>query len=214
MQPRRVSFLGCAELCGQMFDGSEELDLAFRWNRWALLVPILALMLTSAANAALEAENLLTSLPSGFKVGYSAGNGKEDMVEYVPAAETVDDWTKMVTVQVFHNARNVDPDAFAAKLADGWKSSCAGGDAQKITTGAENGYPIAVWAYDCPLNPQTGKPESMWLKVTSGSDALYSVQYAYRLQATKELATPALDYLQNVIVRDTRRSDRPCPKGM
>jgi len=82
-------------------------------------VPILALMLTSAANAALEAENLLTSMPSGFKVGYSAGNGKEDMVEYVPAAETVDDWTKMVTVQVFHNARNVDPDAFAAKLADG-----------------------------------------------------------------------------------------------
>lgn len=179
---------------------------------------MLALALLAGASPvmadALQDENLLTTMPSGFKTGYSASNGKEDMMEYVPSTETVEDWTKMVTVQVFHDAKDVDPDAFAANIADGWKSSCTGGDAEKITTGVENGYPIAVWAYDCALNPETNKPESMWLKVTSGGDALYSVQYAYRAKATGDLATLALDYLHSVMVCDTRRSDRPCPKGM
>ena len=179
----------------------------------AVLVALVASASPVMADA-LQDENLLTTMPAGFKTGYSASNGKEDMMEYVPSAETVEDWTKMVTVQVFHDAKNVDPDAFAANIADGWKSSCTGGDAEKITTGVENGYPIAVWAYDCALNPETNKPESMWLKVTSGGDALYSVQYAYRAKATGDLATPALDYLHSVMVCDTRRNDRPCPKGM
>ena len=197
-------------------DGRARGSIILRWI--SRQVPMLALALLAGASPviadALQDENLLTTMPSGFKTGYSASNGKEDMMEYVPSAETVEDWTKMVTVQVFHDAKNVDPDAFAANIADGWKSSCTGGDAEKITTGVENGYPIAVWAYDCALNPETNKPESMWLKVTSGGDALYSVQYAYRAKATGDLATPALDYLHSVMVCDTRRNDRPCPKGM
>ena len=179
-----------------------------------LIVSTLLASASSVLADALQDENLLLSMPAGFKVGYQASNGKEDIVEYVPTGETVNDWTKMVTVQVFHDASNTDPEAFAANIADGWKSSCTGGEASKIATGAENGYPIAVWAYSCVLNPQTSKPESMWLKVTSGGDALYSVQYAYRLTPTEEIATPALDYLHTVSVCDTRRSDRPCPKGM
>lgn len=185
----------------------------FKGKAATLLVALLAGASPARADA-LQDENLLLSAPAGFKVGYQASNGKEDMVEYVPTAETVDDWTKMVTVQVFHDTSNADPETFAARVGDAWKSSCTGGEATKLATGAENGYPIAVWAYSCTLNPETSKPESMWLKVTSGGDALYSVQYAYRLEATEELATPALDYLHTVMVCDTRRTDRPCPKGM
>lgn len=172
------------------------------------------LSIASPAFAALQDENLLVQLPDGFKSGYTASNGKEDMAEYVPTAETVDDWSRMVTVQIFHDAKNADPDGFAGNLAKGWTSACPGGAAQKSTAGVENGYPFALWAYSCPLNPETNKPENMFLKVTSGADALYSVQYAYRREASKELVQPAIDYLKTVVVCDTRRDDRPCPKGM
>lgn len=72
----------------------------------------------------------------------------------------------------------------------------------------------AVWLYQCPLNPQTQKPEIMWLKAIQGADALYSVQYAYRRPAEPALIGPAMSYLKSVAVCDPRKPDHPCPPGM
>ena len=105
-------------------------------------------------------------------------------------------------------------DAFAGNLGDAWAGACPGGVGRKLGSGAENGFPVTLWNYSCPLNPETQKPESMWLKVTGGTDALYSVQYAYRQAASDQLAGPALGYLKSVTVCDTRRPDRACPAGM
>ena len=175
----------------------------------------LAVLLASFGSAtAIEGENLLAPMPDGFKVGYHAADDSETMAEYVPAAETVDDWSRMVTVQVFRKLKSSDPDVFAGNLAKGWRSACAGGDGRKITAGVENGYPFSLWAFDCPLNPETGKPETMWLKATGGADSLYSVQYAYRSATSQERAAAAINYLKSVSVCDKRHIERPCPAGM
>lgn len=178
----------------------------------------LALLATMAgasfAAAALKNENLLTPIPGGFKIGFQTRNDRENMAEYVPTQESVKDWSRMVTVQIFFGLKNTDPDAFAGALAKNWLSACAAGAAQKVTAGAENGYSFSLWMYNCPLNPQTGKPENMWLKATSGADSLYSVQYAFRREMSEELIGPAMGYLKRVSVCDTRRADRPCPDGM
>ena len=50
------------------------------------------------------------------------------------------------------------------------------------------------------------------LKVISGQDSLYQVQYAYRRLATNEMIPPTMAYLKRVAVCDTRRADRACPK--
>ena len=168
----------------------------------------------SATLAALKDENLLTPLPDGFRIGFHEANARQSIAEYVPKDETVDDWSRMVTVQIFYGVKNFDPDAFAGNLGKKWASACPGGGARKITAGVENGYPFSLWMVDCPLNPQTRKPETMWLKAMSGADALYSVQYAYRRAPDKELIGPAMDYLKRISVCDARRADRPCPEGM
>jgi hypothetical protein len=168
----------------------------------------------SSVVAALQNENLLAPLPSGFKIGFATERGRMTMSEFVPTSDTVDAWSSMITVQIFHGMANADPDAFANALASRWKSACAGGDAQKIRSGMENGYPVSLWMFACPLNPGTKQPENMWLKVISGSDSLYSVQYGYRRALDKDLIGPAMDYLRQVAVCDTRRADRPCPRGM
>lgn len=184
------------------------LGIALMLGLWAMAA------CPSSVVAALQNENLLTPLPSGFKVGFATENSRVTMHEFVPVGETVDDWSRMVTAQIFLGLNNVDPDRFANRLAARWKSGCAGGEAQKIRSGIENGYNFSLWIFTCPLNPGTKKPENMWLKAISGADSLYSVQYAYRRELSKDLIEPAMEYLRKVMVCDTRRADRPCPRGM
>jgi hypothetical protein len=169
---------------------------------------------TILATAALVDETLLTPLPTGFKVGFSTEKGRMTMQEFVPAGETVDAWSSMVTVQVFHGMTNADPDGFAGALGERWKSACPDGSAQKLQSGVENKYPYSLWMFTCPLNPGTRQPENMWQKVIRGADSLYSVQYAYRREVTKELIVPAMEYLRKVAVCDNRHADRACPRGM
>jgi len=180
-------------------------------------VVILASALLAAASpaiAALQDENLLMVMPTGFKVGFQATKGSMDIVEYVPVAETVQSWSEMVTVQIIHSLHGADPDKFANALANQWKAACKGGDATQGKTGTENGYPFALWVFTCPLDPITNKPETMFLKAIGGADSLYSVQYAYGREADTAMPGPTMKYLFNVRVCDTRRTDRACPPGM
>jgi hypothetical protein len=176
-------------------------------------VGLAALVAFGAAPAwsAFQDENLLTVIPNGFKIGKQGENGPMIGAEYVPQGETVLDWTRMITVQVFRNIKKGDPNQFAQGVRAMWLSACPGSEVMKIKDGAENGYPFAVWQFTCPNNPQTGKPENMYAKVIGANDALYSVQYAYRSELTKDVIPPTMAYLGSVQVCDTRLPDRPCP---
>jgi hypothetical protein len=179
-----------------------------------LLICTCLAVASPALSAGPRDENVLTPVPTGFKLGDSGNQGLLTMAEYVPARETVDNWSTMITVQIFHGQGRRDPDAFANNLGARWKASCPNATAVPVTSGAENGYPISVWSYECPRNPATRKPENMWIKVVAGADSLYAVQYANRLPMSPALIRPAMTYLRQVKVCDTRRPDRACPAGM
>ena len=53
------------------------------------------LAFVAAADAQLVNENLLTEMPSGYKVGFQTRKDNMQMTEMVPAAETVNDWTEI-----------------------------------------------------------------------------------------------------------------------
>ena len=159
-------------------------------------------------------ENLLVGLPTGFVIATSGRQGAEDKSEFVPKGETVNDWSRMVTVQIFHNMGGVAPTKFAETLQALWLAGCAGSASKHIKDTVENGYDATLWAFTCPMNVQTHKPETMFTKITGGADALYSVQYAFRKSLSQEMVTPAMTYLGGIRVCDTRRPDRPCPAGM
>jgi hypothetical protein len=166
----------------------------------------------AAASAPLQDENLLVVVPDHFQIGNQRAQGPTIIAEYVPEGETVSDWSRMVTIQVFRNMKKFDPDRFADGLKRRWGAACAGSEVVKSKDGQENGYPFSLWVFTCPLNPATGKPENMFAKFISGDDALYSIQYAYRSALTKEKVAPAVTYLSSVRVCDSRLADRPCPK--
>ena len=177
------------------------------------LLPILAVLAATTlpgaacAQEKLEAENLLVGVPDGFVVGDRA-DGKSGLIaaEFIPQGETIEDWTRMVTVQVFRGEKH-GPDKFAQNLKIGWEGACV----ERLGSGAVNGYRYSAWSFGCPLNPKTSKPETMWLKVIRGKDALYSVQYAFRALPTAEFEKAANEYLARVAVCDTRAPKHPCP---
>src|SRR5947209_5567994 len=116
-----------------------------RWV-WLPVGLLLSIAVQGAATAGvLQDENILAPMPAGFKVGYHANSGGQLISEYVPSSETVDNWSTMITVQIFRNLKYYNPDAWAHALADRWKSTCTGGDAGRSAMGSENGYAFSVW---------------------------------------------------------------------
>ena len=152
-------------------------------------------------------------MPAGYKVGYTNHTAKGVISEMVPAAETVESWTEMVTVQIFFGLHD-GPASFRLRLEKLWASSCAGAKSAPVGGGLVNGYTTMTWRMSCPLNKATGKPEITWFKAIAGNDSFYVVQKAFKAEPTPEQAAAALKYLDTVSVCDTRIPERKCPAGM
>jgi hypothetical protein len=176
---------------------------------WLWLFLILA---SGTAVADLVNENLLVAAPTGYKVDFQKKNQHELMTEFVPSNETVNNWTEMVTVQIFFNLK-VTPDQFRARMQKTWGDSCAGSQFNDVGKGVENGYPALIWMQSCPRNAATGKPEITWFKALQGNDSFYVVQKAFKFQPSKEQIVQWTKYLRDVALCDSRLADRACPKA-
>lgn len=167
-------------------------------------------IVATPARAQLQDENLLVVMPEGFKVGYSASRNGVDMQEWVPSAETVQDWTEMVTVQLFRNRPDIDPGRYQAEMSKLWTRACPGSAVGQVVTGSANGYPSASLSLQCPLLASTGKPEMAMIKAIKGRDSFYVVQRAVRSVPAAAQVDQMKRYLDRVSVCDTRLADRPC----
>ncbi|HTQ81637.1 MAG TPA: hypothetical protein VMI47_00065 [Pseudolabrys sp.] len=162
---------------------------------------------------ALSAENLLVAVPPGYKVGHQAHNARQLITEMVPAGETVEIWTEMVTVQIFFGLHE-GPASFRLRMEKLWASSCSGAKSAPVGGGLVNGYTTMTWRMSCPLNKQTGKPEITWFKAIVGNDSFYVVQKAFKAEPSPEKVAEWVKYLDGVSVCDTRLPERKCPAGM
>lgn len=172
------------------------------------------LLLVSAPAFAFEGENLLAALPDGYKIGFQQKTGSAQITEMVPASETVEGWTEMVTVQVFNGMTGVTPDQFRARMVQMWTGACANAVAGPATQAVENGYQIAFWMMSCPVNNETGKPETTWFKAIQGRHSFYVVQKAFKFDPSKDQIVQWTRYLKAVAVCDTRLKARACPSGL
>jgi hypothetical protein len=173
---------------------------------------VLAALCARPALAELVNENLLAAAPPGYKVGFHDKKNDLQITEWVPANQTVQNWTEMLTVQVFYGLK-IAPEQFMHQLEQRWHSACPGsGAAQPIVGSVENGYPTLVWILDCPKNPATDQLELTWFKAVQGNDSFYVVQKAFKFAPSKEQITRWIGYLKGVMVCDSRLPDRACPR--
>jgi hypothetical protein len=171
---------------------------------------LIACTAVASAQSLINAENLLFSPPKDFKVGYQSSHDNRQITEWIPGSETVEVWTQMLTVQVFHRA-TVDGGRFLQDVGKRYMDACPGTIAKGIFTGQINGYTVSMLLLKCPKNPATGKPETTAFRVIKGNDALYSVQRAWTSAPTDQELDNAMHALAKVTVCDTRAPDHPCP---
>jgi hypothetical protein len=180
-------------------------------NSGYIAAAIIWLVWCQPASAQLINENLLAGLPPGYKIGFNDRKGSQLISEMVPQNETVENWTEMVTVQIFFGLK-VTPAEFKARIEKGWAQACPGGEPRPVYDRAERGYATLTWVMACPLNPKTKKPEITWFKAIQGNDSFYVVQKAFKFMPSQDQATQWLRYLNDVAVCDSRLADRACPR--
>lgn len=178
-----------------------------------LAAALVALFLAfPALSSDLEGETLLQNLPSGYRIALQTQDGTMGITEMVPQSESVQDWTEMLTTQLFFGMKQVPPLHFQSVMASNLQAACAGGESTPVTDGDENGYPFALWWQVCPLNPSTGKPEYTWFKAIQGNERFYVVQKAFRFAPSSEQTVQWGQYLEGISLCDTRLPDRACPQ--
>ncbi|OWY27330.1 hypothetical protein [Herbaspirillum robiniae] len=137
---------------------------------------------------------LMLSLPSGFKPSaFEQATASNYIREAVPVGQTVQRWTEMITVTGVRNlARNreVSPEAFGGRIADGFRSNCPASYAFKtLSSGAVNGRDEHVFVVSCGTRQTAygAVSESTLIQVIRGRADYYTVQWSERGAAS---ATP------------------------
>ena len=183
------------------------------WSKWTAVGVALLMGLTGGALQAqpLKNENLLVGMPQGFKLGFKDSKNGMNMQEFIPAAETVQNWTEMVTVQVFLSRKDLEPSQFLALMQKQWAEACKGSTLTQVASGKVNGYESATVLLRCPLLASTGKPETTVLKAIKGNDSFYVVQRAVRSVPTLGRLEAMEKYIQSVSICDSRLPSRACP---
>ena len=181
---------------------------------WPLALCLLSALLGGAAPAwaQLTDENLLVAMPQGFSVVMNESRNGLNMQEWVPAGETAQNWTEMVTVQIFLKRAEIDPRQFLGLMENQWAGACKGSTASPVTVGEVNGYAAATILLRCPLLAQTGKPETTMFRAIKGNDSFYLVQRAVRSVPDEARLRQIRQYLEAVSLCDTRRSAHACPR--
>ena len=129
---------------------------------------------------------LLVPMPAGFKAVHEDATAAQYIPEAVPAGQTVDAWTAMLTVEGFKGlatAPGATPAALFGTIADGYQKSCPSSFSSLVVVngpiGGNDGY---AGVLSCGVSPTTGgkTSESALIAIIKGQADLYSVQWAER----------------------------------
>lgn len=162
--------------------------------------------LALVALLALQAEEkLVWPMADGFATAFqqTAPNGSA-IEERVAKGETVEAWSRMLTRITF--PAPIDPTLFSTRMAERWQQSCAGAVASTPATGPQ-GVDMRI---DCPRNPATGKPETMFQRVMPATGKLYILQVAFRSVPTTEQAAWAKAELDRATLCAAASADARC----
>lgn len=168
----------------------------------------------------MQGENLLVPpMPAGWVKAYGAQGNGINMVEYVPAGQTVDSWSEMINVEVFHGRGGTSPESLQQKVTEGLRANCQAVQVDSLGRGTTSGLPASRWISYCTLLKQTGKGEITYFQAISGKANFYLIERALRVPpfALKKppFNTATLSawqkFFDQVAVCDSGDSARPCP---
>lgn len=172
------------------------------------LLAVCAVLILAAAPAD---EYLSAPELPGFVVGYEAADERQSMREEVPAGETVEDWTRMVTTQRFAGvAGRISPFQLVASMARMMSATCPGATTSEPASLVRNGHAAAQARADCPMFAETGKPETFIVLAISGTRDLHVKQVAFRRVPTADDIRWGEEFLAGVVLCNGGDNSEAC----
>ena len=164
--------------------------------RWCFAI---ALSWIASGAAAAPAEWSGRPAARGFVVGFDKANAEQAILERIPAGETVERWSRMLTSQRFvGKARDPGPRQLLVNIQGLLAQGCPGGSTTPIVAMTVSGRPGVRMRSDCPMNPQTGLPETFFIIAFGGNNDLFAEQVAFRRAPTEADLNFAMKDLQQV----------------
>jgi hypothetical protein len=167
-------------------------------KRLSILVLIPAALAAAPAAAQPSSEWLAQAALPGFVIGFRESDGSSMIVERVPTGETVERWTRMVTIQRL--ARRVRLEIWTIGFTHDAGESCPGMRYSGPVYSEFNGRPAVAFRGDCPLNPTTGQPETLLLRAIATPSALHVAQVAFRHVPSEAETAWALSHLATIVL--------------
>lgn len=122
--------------------------------------------------------------PAGWK-DVTTNRGNIEVLDYVPATETITAWRNKITLEVYHDMTTLPLDALYRRMQGQNRDACQGSVEGKFQSGLNNGYASAFWTLGCKKNRETGVGETRYSKAIQGDARVYILTRAWR--------TPAFD---------------------
>lgn len=160
---------------------------------------LFALLATTPVALAAQVPDRQVLLPPapGFVPGYSAKQGRQTIVEFVPKGETVKRFTRMITLQTVPAPRGMTDAQFLAGFAKTYIARCP--RAKAIVVPFSNRQ--AGVRIDCPRHPATGQAETVFARAIAIAPEMAIVHYTSKAFVLPKEAGWARDFLGRVTVR-------------
>lgn len=175
------------------------------------ILALLASINAAVAQPAASGERIVQQRLDGFVSGHRQNLAEASIEEFVPQGETVQRWTRMVTVMRFNGiAARIPPLEYARVFVGGLPASCPGAEVSPPEAIQIGGRPAArTWAR-CPRVQTTGLPETFYMLAIAGAADMHVVQVAFRRVPTPEDLDFAARQLESVRLCAAASSEPAC----
>ena len=150
-------------------------------------------------------------------------NGPIEIVEYIPAGQTLQKWTDKIVLQVYHNLNDLPLDAIQRRAQGQNRNRCTGVIEGPLQSGLNNGYASAFWTLGCRylndvITANGGVGETQYTKAIQGQRSLYVLNRLWRTPAfgedgpaiTATTINEGVAFLTTSIVCKPNSADHPC----
>lgn len=169
-----------------------------------ILLSAIALVSQGVRTPTAETEGVSVDAPSAFIVANRSNNGQMNLIEMVRPPETVDSWSQLISVAtVMHATEGTTLSQFYPMWRDDYRATCPGPN-ETVTKGTVDGKPAIKAEFHCPVDPKTGKPESLAIIFIQGDVNLMTVQFAFRRSMTGADKAMVYKALKTLKVCDSR----------
>lgn len=168
-----------------LFTESHPMQITFSSGRF--IASLLVVFIYCAVNVAVAQEDsddggeqLLFVQPKGWHEVYADAEANLSTTEYVPVAQSADDWEEMLTVQVVVGLKDADPEVLLSNVAEHLEGECAEFDLKPIELAGVGDYPTLGVMIMCGRKKASVHGEFTLLRGIAGKENFYLLQKSWR----------------------------------